>query len=88
MRADVPEPFLPRRIPQLQLHFLSIVHVHQAREEVYADGGIGHLGKGTVREVAQKGTLSHGGIPNQDDPELILEDGLHHVVLGAGIPRQ
>ena len=83
-----PEPFLSRRVPQLQFHFLSVVHVHEAGEEIHAHGGIRDLGEGPVREMAEQRTFPHRRVPDQDDPELEFEDGFHHVIFLARIPRK
>ena len=50
----------------------------EAGEEVDADGGVGDLGEGAVREVAEERALAHGAVADQDEAELVVEDGVHH----------
>ena len=50
----------------------------EAGEEVDADGGVGDLGEGAVREVAEERALADGAVADQDEAELVVEDGVHH----------
>lgn len=77
----LPEPFLSRRVPELQLYPLAGLDLQQAGEEVHADGGVAGWGaqprKAALSEAVQEARLSHGGVPDDDEAELVDPDGLH-----------
>lgn len=83
MQPFSPEALLPRGVPDLQLDPLAGLDLHQPGEEVHADGGVRHLGEATLREPPDQTRLSHRGVPDDDQPELIEPYRLHDFGFGC-----
>lgn len=79
----VPESLLARGVPQLQLDLHPGLDFERPGVEVDADRGVGHVAVNPVREALQQRRLAHGGVPEQDDPELVLPQAIHGMTRGA-----
>ena len=77
----LPEPLLSRRVPELQLYPLAGLDLQPAGEEVHPDSGVAGWGaqprEAALSEAVQEARLSHGGVPDDDEAELVDPDGLH-----------
>lgn len=72
-----PETLLTGGVPDLQLDPFAWLDLHQPREKIHADGGVGHLGEAALREAPDQTRFAHRGVPNDDQPELIEPYRLH-----------
>lgn len=73
----LPEPFLAGRVPELQLDFHPGLNIERARIKIHADRGVRHVAVNPVREALQQRRLPHRGVPEEDDPELVLPQSIH-----------
>lgn len=75
--VQVPESFLARRVPELQLYLHPGLDAERAGVEIHADRGVRHVAVDPVREAFQQRRLPHRGVPEQDDSELVLPQSIH-----------
>lgn len=73
----LPESLLSGRVPELQLDLHPGLDVQRAGVEIHPDGRIRHIAVDPVREAFQQRRLTHRGITEQDDPELVLPQNIH-----------
>ena len=64
---------------------MSYTHILRVRCHHIAGAYLGEL---AVGEVLEQGTLAHGAVADEDQPELIVEDRLHHFEALMRSPRK
>lgn len=70
--ASSPEPFLPGCVPELQLDADARLHLQEVNVEVYTHRLVDGLQEHVFCVALQQGGLAHCGVPQHDDPELVL----------------
>lgn len=72
-----PEPLLTRGVPDLKFDPFSRLDLHQAREEVHANGRVRHLGEAALCEPADQARLAHSGVSDDNQTKLVKPYRLH-----------
>lgn len=70
--ASSPEPLLPGCVPELQLDTDPRLHLQEVDVEVHPNRLVDGLQERVFGVTLQQGGLAHCGVPQHDDPELVL----------------
>lgn len=74
---DPPEPLLPGRVPELQLHPQPRLQLHELDVEVYPHRLVDGVQEDALGVTPQQRGLPHRRVPQHDHPELVLPPRLH-----------
>lgn len=69
---SLPEPFLPSRVPELQLHPDPWLHFYEVNVKVHPHCLVDGLQEQVFSVALDQGGLPHRGVAQHDDPELVL----------------
>lgn len=78
MGSFSPEPLLSSCVPELQLNTDPRLHLQEVNIEVYTHSLVDGLQEQVFSVALQQGGLTHCGVPQHDDPELVLPQSQVH----------
>lgn len=73
----IPEAFLTRRIPYLELYSFPWLDLNQAREEIHANCRVRHLCKPPLCEAPDQTWFTNSGVTDDDQAKLVKPYCLH-----------
>lgn len=76
--SSSPEPLLSSCVPELQLDTDPRLHLQEVNIEVHTHRLVDGLQEQVFSVALQQGGLAHCGIPQHDDPELVLPQSQVH----------
>lgn len=78
MCSSSPEPLLSSCVPELQLDTDACLHLQEVNIEVYTHSLVNGLQEQVFSVALQQGRFAHCGVPQHDDPELVLPQSQVH----------
>lgn len=78
MGSSSPEPLLPGCVPELQLDTNPRLHLQEVHIEVNTHRLVYGLQEQVFSVALQQRGLAHCGVPQHDDPELVLPQSQVH----------
>lgn len=78
MSSSSPEPLLSSCVPELELDTDSWLHLKEVNIEVYTHRLVDGLQEQVLSVALQEGGFAHCGVPQHDDPELVLPQSQVH----------
>lgn len=85
MSLSSPEPLLSSCVPELQLNTDPLLHLQEVNVEVYTHCLVDGLQEQVFSVALEQGRLAHCGVPQHDDPELVLPQRQVHCCDGKRV---
>lgn len=78
MGSPSPEPLLSSCVPELQFDTNPRLHLQEVNIKVYTHRLVDGLQEQVFSVALQQGGFAHCGVPQHDDPELVLPQSQVH----------